>query len=102
MDFFSPRAARSPDHINAIKAQVVAALRLLEEATVMVTELACTEEGCLSVETVIAISQTATQKDSIQNPPQSERNHNARDSGNVRAATQFIFGEEAWQQQQLA
>ena len=62
MDFFSPRAARSPDHINVIKAQVVAALRLLEEATVMVTELACTEEGCLPVETVIAIFQTATQK----------------------------------------
>ncbi len=38
-----------------IKAWVIEALALSEEATVMVTELACKEPGCPPIETVIAV-----------------------------------------------
>jgi hypothetical protein len=55
MDIFSSRGLRSSERSNEIKAQVVAALDLDEEATVMVSELACMEEGCPPVETIIAV-----------------------------------------------
>jgi len=55
MDIFSSRGPRSSERTNEIKAQVAALLGLGEEATVMVTELACMEEGCPPVETVIAV-----------------------------------------------
>lgn len=40
---------------RAIKAWVTEALALPEDATVMVTELACKEPGCPPIETVIAV-----------------------------------------------
>lgn len=62
MDLFSSRSSRSSELSNEIKAQVVAALGLDEEATVMVSELACMEEGCPPVETVIAVFRPAMEK----------------------------------------
>ncbi|HEY4048879.1 MAG TPA: hypothetical protein VGM27_18595 [Acidobacteriaceae bacterium] len=59
MDIFS---RRGPQRANEIKAQVGAALGLDDEATVMVCELACMEEGCPPVETVIAVFRPAMQK----------------------------------------
>jgi hypothetical protein len=56
MDLFSSRSsARSSERSNEIKAQVAARLGLNSEATVMVSELACMEEGCPPVETIIAV-----------------------------------------------
>ena len=62
MDIFSSRGPRSSERSNEIKAQVVALLGLGGEATVMVTELACMEEGCPPVETVIAVFRPAMNK----------------------------------------
>ena len=62
MDIFSSRGPRSSERANEIKAQVAAALGLNEEATVMVSELACMEEGCPPIETVIAVFRPAMQK----------------------------------------
>jgi hypothetical protein len=63
MDIFSSRSPRSSERTNEIKAQVAAALGLDEEATVMVSELACMEEGCCPpVETIIAVFRPATDK----------------------------------------
>jgi hypothetical protein len=62
MDLFSSRGPRYSGRANEIKAQVASQLGLAEDATIMVTELACVEEGCPPVETVIAIFQPATQK----------------------------------------
>ena len=62
MDIFSSRAPRSSERANEIKAQVAATLGLDEEATVTVSELACMEEGCPPVETVIAVFRPAMQK----------------------------------------
>jgi hypothetical protein len=62
MDIFSSRNSRSSERSNEIKAQVAAALGLDEEATVMVSELACMEEGCPPVETIIVVFRPATDK----------------------------------------
>jgi len=62
MDILSSRGPRSSERANEIRAQVAAALALNEEATVMVSELACMEEGCPPVETVIAVFRSAKQK----------------------------------------
>jgi hypothetical protein len=62
MDIFSSRGPRSSERTNEIKAQVAAVLGLDEEATVMVSELACMEEGCPPVETIIAVFRPATDK----------------------------------------
>ena len=62
MDIFSSRSPRSSERTNEIKAQVAVALDLDEEATVMVSELACMEEGCPPVETVIAVFRPAVNK----------------------------------------
>jgi len=62
MDLFSSHNSRSSERSNEIKAQVAALLGLDEEATVMVTELACMEEGCPPVETIIAVFRPATVK----------------------------------------
>ena len=62
MDIFSSRSPRSSERTNEIKAQVATALNLDEEATVMVSELACMEEGCPPVETVIAVFRPAMGK----------------------------------------
>jgi hypothetical protein len=59
MDIFSSRSPRSSERSNEIKAQVAALLGLGGEATVMVTELACMEEGCPPVETIIAVFRPA-------------------------------------------
>jgi hypothetical protein len=56
MDIFSSRSScDSSGCASAIKAQVAAELALDEDATVLVTELACMEEGCPPIETVIAV-----------------------------------------------
>ncbi len=55
MDIFAPRGSRYSERTNEIKAQVAAKLGLAEDATVMVTELTCSEEGCPPIETVIAV-----------------------------------------------
>jgi hypothetical protein len=62
MDMFSLRDPRSSERANEIKGQVSAALALDEDATVMVSELACMEEGCPPVETVIAVFRPAQEK----------------------------------------
>jgi hypothetical protein len=62
MDIFSSRSSRSSERSNEIKARVAAALALDEEATVMVSELTCMEEGCQPIETVIAIFRPAMDK----------------------------------------
>lgn len=62
MDIFSSRSPRSSERSNEIKAQVAATLGLDEEATVMVSELTCMEEGCPPVETVIAVFRPAMEK----------------------------------------
>jgi len=62
MDLFSSRGPRYAERANEIKAQVAVVLGLDEEATVMVSELACMEEGCPPVETVIAVFRPAVQK----------------------------------------
>lgn len=63
MNLFSSRSSpRSSERSNEIKAQVAAALRLDDEATVMVSELACKEEGCPPVETIIAVFRPAMDK----------------------------------------
>ena len=62
MDIFSSRGSRDSGRANEIKAQVALALDLDEEATVMVSELACMEEGCPPIETVIAVFRPAMQK----------------------------------------
>jgi hypothetical protein len=62
VDIFSSRNPRSSQRANEIKAQINAELNLGEEATVMVSELACMEEGCPPVETVIAIFRPTMEK----------------------------------------
>jgi hypothetical protein len=62
MDIFSSRSSRSSERSNEIKEQVAAVLGLDEDATVMVSELACMEEGCPPIETVIAVFQPAMEK----------------------------------------
>jgi len=62
MDLFTSRGPRSSERANEIKAQVAAQLGLTEDATIMVTELTCFEEGCPPVETVIAVFRPAMEK----------------------------------------
>jgi hypothetical protein len=59
MDLFSARSSRSSEKAGEIKAQVAMELGLDHEATVMVSELACMEEGCPPIETVIAVLRPA-------------------------------------------
>jgi hypothetical protein len=62
MDLFASRGPRYAERANEIKAQVASQLGLSEDATVMVTELSCLEEGCPPIETVIAVFQPAMEK----------------------------------------
>jgi hypothetical protein len=62
MDLFASRGPRHTERANEIKAQVASQLGLPEDAIVMVTELACLEEGCPPIETVIAVFQPAMEK----------------------------------------
>ena len=55
MDLFAPRARPDWERVATLKQWVESALALPDSATVMVTELACTEPGCPPLETVIAI-----------------------------------------------
>ena len=55
MDFLSSRPARSSWRTGEIRTQIGVELELDENATVMVTELACAEEGCPPIETAIAV-----------------------------------------------
>jgi hypothetical protein len=62
MDIFSSRGPRNSERTNEIKAQVATELGLDAEATVMVSELACLEEGCPPVERVIAVFRPSMEK----------------------------------------
>jgi hypothetical protein len=62
MNLFSYRSSHSSERSNEIKAQVSVALGLDDEATVMVSELACMEEGCPPVETIIVVFRPAMDK----------------------------------------
>jgi hypothetical protein len=62
MDLFATSAPGKPEHTSRIKEQVAALLAVSEDTTVMVTELACREEGCPPVETVIAVFQPNASK----------------------------------------
>jgi hypothetical protein len=62
MNIFSSHGPRYSERASEIKAQVATELGLDEEATVMVSELACKEEGCPPIETVIAVFRPAMQK----------------------------------------
>lgn len=53
MDLFKPK--QRIGNAEAIKTWVRNALGLSDDATVMVSELACHEEGCPPIETVIAV-----------------------------------------------
>ena len=57
MNFFTSRSARSASNarIAEIRALVVKQLGLDDEATVMISEWACTEMGCPPIETIVAI-----------------------------------------------
>ena len=52
---FSPIPGRLPGQTTQIKAWVTDAFGLADTATVLVTELRCTEPGCPPLETVIAL-----------------------------------------------
>jgi hypothetical protein len=56
-DIFSVRTRPSPVRIAEIKTNVAAAFNLPDSASILVTELRCTEPGCPPLETVIAILQ---------------------------------------------
>jgi hypothetical protein len=62
MDLFTTGAPRNSEHISRIKRQVAALLAVSDDTTVMVAELACREEGCPPVETVIAVFQPNASK----------------------------------------
>jgi len=62
MDIFPSRGPQSSERAGAIKALVAAELDLGEDATVLVSELACMEEGCPPIETVIAVFRPAMEK----------------------------------------
>ena len=62
MNLFSGRGSRSSKRTTEIKAQVATELGLDEDATVLVSELACMEEGCPPVETVVAVFRPAMPK----------------------------------------
>jgi hypothetical protein len=55
LNSFDSRPKNDPAKIAAIKEWAVEVFRLPAEASVMVTELRCTEPGCPPLETVIAI-----------------------------------------------
>jgi hypothetical protein len=55
MNFFQPKRAPNPEQTLQIQAWVRQALDLEENVTVMVSELRCSEPGCLPLETVVAI-----------------------------------------------
>ena len=55
LDLFGPRPKADPQKIASIKEWAAEVFRLPPEASVMVTELRCTEPGCPPLETVIAI-----------------------------------------------
>lgn len=62
MDLFASRAPRNSERADAIKAQIATELGLGEDATVMVSELTCLEEGCPPVETIIAVFPSAGER----------------------------------------
>jgi hypothetical protein len=55
IDFLRPRPHNDPERVAVIKAWVAEAFHIPNGATVMVTELRCSEPGCPPLETVIAI-----------------------------------------------
>ncbi len=61
MDFFRTSTSKKSERIQQIKEQVRDLLGLLEDSTVLVTELACREQGCPPIETVIVVFRTVTQ-----------------------------------------
>lgn len=55
MDFLTPRAPHDPAQIARIKTWATEVLGVDHDATILVTELRCTEPGCPPLETVIAV-----------------------------------------------
>jgi len=55
MDLFAPRTRPGAAKISELKSFVAERLRLPETATVMITELQCSEPGCPPLETVVAV-----------------------------------------------
>jgi hypothetical protein len=55
MDLLGRRTAANTEHLARVKGWVRELLPADAEATVLVTELHCTEPGCPPVETVIAL-----------------------------------------------
>lgn len=51
----TPRRRPDLERVRRLKAALREALRLSEDTTVTITELACLEEGCAPVETVIGL-----------------------------------------------
>lgn len=60
MDFLRPK--KRVGNADAIKTWVRDALGLADDATVMVSELACHEEDCPPLETVVAVFPPGAQK----------------------------------------
>jgi hypothetical protein len=52
---FGPRPGRVAGRTTEIKAWAAESLGLTDDVAVMVTELRCTEPGCPSLETVVAV-----------------------------------------------
>jgi hypothetical protein len=94
MDIFSSRGVRDSERTNHIKALVAAALGLDDEATVLVSELTCREEGCPPIETVIAVFRPGMQKLQfrLHRPLTEIRAHDIQE---MCAANQLITGEES-------
>ncbi len=55
MDLFGAKAKIAPEHLERIRAAVRKRFALVEDVSIRVIELRCSEEGCPPLETVIAI-----------------------------------------------
>jgi hypothetical protein len=58
LDLFGSRSKGDPGRIAAIKEWAIEVFRLPADASVLVTELRCSEPGCPPLETVIALLDT--------------------------------------------
>ena len=57
-NIFNPQHKSDPRQLAEVKSWVSQAFNLLDDVSIMITQLECTEEGCPPIETVIAILET--------------------------------------------
>ncbi len=63
-----PPISQPTSNAATVKAWAREALRIDDDTTVLVSELACTEPGCPPVETVVAVFAATTTKTTIHKP----------------------------------